>query len=178
MTAVNLFRDDITNIEAAVLITTINPEGLWYGNADGAIRGVSGDMFYDQLPPADTLLNGQTFFVPASGKHSGRFDNVLFVVDNGHIPLHTIITTALEEADRLGIESVSLPTARPSVNTLGFSCQDVIRSTMETFARVIVEFINRQPANVKHVNVAISKPEDEKYLRLAFLQMEEKFCFG
>lgn len=178
MTTVNLFCGDITNIEATLLVTTINPEGLWYGGIDRSIRNVSGDMFHDQLPPADTLLNGQTFFAPAQGGHSGCFNDVLFVVDDGCRPLHTIITTALDEADKLGVESVSLPTSRPSINTLGFNCQDAIRSTMEKFARIIAEFIDKQPANIKHINVAVAKPEDEKYLRLAFLQMEGEFCSG
>lgn len=113
---VRVLEGDIASIEADALITAINSGGLWFGGIDRVIANVAGDMFHSQAAQRYIdLVDGMALVATATGPHRGRFDNVVFVVDDLQRPLHDIVMTGLKAADEAGFKSVTLPTIRMGV---------------------------------------------------------------
>lgn len=113
---VRVLEGDIASIEADALITAINSGGMWFGGIDRVIADVAGDMFHSQAAQRFIdLVDGATIVASATCPHSGRFDNVVFVVDDLQRPLHDIVMAGLRAADKAGFKSVTLPTIRMGV---------------------------------------------------------------
>jgi len=89
---------DITQIPADVLMTAINSGGMWFGGIDGAIQRVAGNMYHNQASQASPLRDLQTIVARGTGKHRGKFRDVVFVVDDLESPLNDVIYTRLEAA--------------------------------------------------------------------------------
>lgn len=106
---------DITMVNADAMITAINSGGLWFGGIDGAIQQVAGNFYHAQA--AKEELNDMKVVVARGdhNNHKGKFDNVVFVVDDLRSELRNVIARGLEEADAAGFKSVSIPAIRTGV---------------------------------------------------------------
>lgn len=106
---------DITMVNADAIITAINSGRLWFGGIDGAIQRVAGNFYHAQVAKEE-LSDGKV--VVAKGDHNnhkGKFDNVVFVVDDLRSELRGVIARGLEEADVAGFKNVSIPAIRTGV---------------------------------------------------------------
>ena len=106
---------DITQIPADALMTAINSGGLWFGGIDGAIQRVAGNMYHNQASQAAPLNNLQTVVARGSGKHKGKFRDVVFVIDDLKSPLDKVVYAGLEAASNEGYTSLLVPTIRMGV---------------------------------------------------------------
>ena len=74
---------DITQMSADALVTAINSDGEWFGCIDGAIDRVAGSFYHAQARSAMPLHDLQTIVAKGNrGNHKGKFDTVIFVVDD------------------------------------------------------------------------------------------------
>ena len=107
---------DIAQIQADVLITAINSQGIWSGGIDNVIYQVAGNFFHSYALKKMPLKDGQTILALGKGyKHSGLFSNVIFVVDDLKKPLHEIIYAGLKTCSDAGFKTVLIPTIRMGV---------------------------------------------------------------
>ncbi len=106
---------DIALVNADAFITAINSGRMWFGGVDGAIQSVAG-MYYHNQAAKEELIDLKV--VVARGDHNnhkGKFDNVVFVVDDLRSELRNIIARGLEEADSAGFKTVAIPAIRTGV---------------------------------------------------------------
>lgn len=114
--AISVIAGDISGVPSNALITAINSEGLWYGGIDRVIQGKAGNGFHSQATSAMPLRDGQTVVARGKGiSNGGKFENVVFVVDDLERPLNEIVSAGLRAADNSGYESVTIPTIRMGV---------------------------------------------------------------
>jgi len=111
---IKVVQGDITQISADALITAINSGGLWFGGIDEAIQKVAGNMYHHQAAQY-TLKNLQTIVARGTKEHSGKFKDVVFVVDDLESPLNKIIYAGLERANNEGYQNILLPAIRMGV---------------------------------------------------------------
>ena len=167
MTHVNVFNGDITQYEAAGLITAINSGGLWFGAIDGAIQQSAGKMFHYQALAAMPLSDGQVVFAPASDGHGGRFGSVVFVVDDLKRPLREIVAAGLREAERRALDSVTIPMIRTGV-MLG-AHEPTVGTALDEMVLAVREFLATSPVNPQRISLVVyDNPDSERYLSAAF----------
>lgn len=166
MTKVNVVDRDITRVKADALITVINSGGLWLGGIDGAIQRVSGDMFHNQASAKMPLCDGQVLFAPATRFHSGRFDSVIFVIDDLKQPVSNLLIAALDEAEARSLTTVSLPTLRTGVMA---GVHETRREALVGLTQAIKDFVIANPqSSVKEINVVVySNYRDVTFLKTA-----------
>lgn len=112
MTNVKVVGGDITQEPSDALITAIGPNGKWFDGVNASILETSGFMFHLQTVENKPLVDGQTVYALPRGYHEGKFNSVLFVIDDHKQPLYNIVMIALREAERLKLRRVTLPTIR------------------------------------------------------------------
>lgn len=152
MTDVKVVGGDITQEVSEALITAINSNGNWYEGVNAVILDTSGFMFHLQTLTVKPLTDGKTVFAKARGYHKGKFDNVLFVIDDLQRSLYDIVSIALSEAERLQLRRITLPTLR----TGGASgIKEPRDEAVEDLAKAIFDFVARGPANVKEIIVVV-----------------------
>jgi len=165
---------DITRVESDAIITAINSSGLWFGGIDGAIRSVAGDMYHGQV--AQMLVQGELSdlkVVVATGDHSshrGKFDNVVFVIDDLQSPLRQVITKGLEAADDAGFKKVAIPAIRTGV-MIGV-VEKNLRDVVHEYAAGIRDYVinktinDKQDPIIQEIRfVTYNNPELEEILR-------------
>jgi O-acetyl-ADP-ribose deacetylase (regulator of RNase III) len=163
---------DIASVDADALITAINSAGMWFGGIDGVIQRAAGNMFHGQATGRD-LVDGTAFAVTATGPHDGKFQNVVFVVDDLQQPLHDIVMAGLKAADEAGYKSVTLPTIR-----MGVMLGVVEKSVQEAFRemRMGVKTAQRELKNLETVTfVVYGDPGLEYLLRTEFASQQRKY---
>jgi O-acetyl-ADP-ribose deacetylase (regulator of RNase III) len=111
---VKLVQGDITQYPTDAIITAINSEKLWFGGIDGAIQRAAGSHYHQQVANKSSLKDLDV--IVAKGKpHSGKFKDVVFVVDDLRRGLQEIVYAGLEAAHNQDYKSVALPTIRMGV---------------------------------------------------------------
>ena len=108
---------DITKIDANAIITSINSAEDWDGGVDNAIFDVARNHFHDQarkhiLNDLDAVFAQGKRDMPWNG---GRFDNVIFVVDDLKSPLNEVVESGLFSADYHNMKEILLPAMRTGV---------------------------------------------------------------
>lgn len=161
LTTVNVVDGDITQIKADALITTINSGGMWFGGVDGAIQRSSGSMFHGQAQAAMPLTDGQVMYAPEQGSHNGKFDAVLFVVDDLHKPLHDLVTIALEGAAQHELTSVNIPTIRTGVMA---GVVEPRSQALTSLAGAINDFVEKNPNKLDEINIVVYGNESDRML--------------
>jgi O-acetyl-ADP-ribose deacetylase (regulator of RNase III) len=156
-----VIEGDITQVKADALITAINSGGLWYGGIDGAIQRVSGKMFHNQAANQMPLHDGQVVFAPATLLHNGRFDNVIFVVDELVQPVHRFVRAALDEAESRSLEVISIPTLRTGVMAGNYETRE---QAVVWLAIAVAEFVRTKPSNVREINIVVYNNTEDKDL--------------
>ncbi len=153
MTTVDVQNIHATQVKADVLITTVSPGGLWYGGMDDAIKRVS-KTYHFQLGVQTPLRDGQMVYLqaPETG-YDGKFGSVLFVVDGLRQPLSRLIVKALGEVDRIGMNSVVLPTFRTGA-LLGV-VEKTIDGVLGQLAGAVNTFVASRTAAVRNITIAV-----------------------
>ncbi len=163
MTNVKVVGGDITQEPSDALITAIGPNGKWYDGVSASILDTSGFMFHLQTVKDEPLVNGQTVLAGPRGHHKGKFDNVLFVIDDLEQPLYNIVMIALREAERLKLRRVTLPTIRTG-GASGINASR--RVAIDALARAVKDFVAEGPVNVKEIKIVVyDNISDVKRLR-------------
>ena len=152
---------DITQIEADAMITAINSGGMWFGGLDGAIQRSSGSMFHGQAQAAMPLTDGQVVYAPEQGSHNGRFNAVLFVVDDLRKPLYDLVTIALEGAMRRELTSVNIPTLRTGVMA---GVVEPRNEALISLANAINDFVEKNPGKLDEINIVVYSNEGDRML--------------
>ena len=113
---VSVVGGDIGKQKVDALITAINSGGMWWGGIDGVIQRLAGNHFHEQATAAMPLSH-EKIIVARGGdyQHNGKFQNVVFVVDDLEGPLHSIVYKGLSSAAEAGFKVVALPTIRMGV---------------------------------------------------------------
>lgn len=153
---------DITQVKCDAIITAINAGGAWFGGIDRAIYNAAGTMYHSQIKKEDLYeLN----FIVARGDHNnhrGKFDNVVFVVDELECPLRSVIASGLEGAHAAGFKNVAIPSIRTGVmiNMVERGFEDVVNEYVEgvkiylnSYERLNIEAI----AFVTYNNIKLEK---------------------
>jgi O-acetyl-ADP-ribose deacetylase (regulator of RNase III) len=162
VTKVNVVDGDITQIKADALITAINSGGMWWGGIDGAIQRVSGNMFHQQAAAQMPLHDGEVVFASANLLHNGRFDNVVFVIDELQRPVNELVQVALKEAEVRSLATVSIPTLRTGVMAGAYESRE---EALGGLVIAIGEFIRTNPSKVREINVVVyNSSVDKKFL--------------
>lgn len=163
MTTVNVVDGDITQVQTNALITAINSGGMWFGGLDGAIQRSSGSMFHEQAYAAMPLSDGQIVYAPEQRPHNGKFEAVLFVVDDLQLPLYDLITRALEATMNHELMSVNIPTIRTGV--MAGVCEPRSHA-LGYLARAVNDFTAEHPNAIDEINiVAYGNESDGMFLR-------------
>jgi O-acetyl-ADP-ribose deacetylase (regulator of RNase III) len=166
MTKVTVVDGDITQIKADALITAINSDGLWWGGIDGAIQRVSGNMFHQQAAAAMPLCDGQVVFAPAKLLHNGRFDNVIFVIDEFQRSVDQIARAALDEAEARSLATVAIPTLRTGVMAGAYETHG---EALGGLVIAIDEFIRTNPSHVQEIKLVVYNNNADKNLLAGML---------
>lgn len=166
MTKVNVVDGDITQIKTDALITAINSGGLWWGGIDGAIQRVSGNMFHKQASAQMPLHDGQVVFAPATLLHNGRFDNVIFVVDELQRSVDQLVRAALDEAEARSLTTVNIPTLRTGVMAGAYETHG---EALGGLVLAIDEFVRTNPSHVQQINVVVYNNNADKNLLAGML---------
>lgn len=158
---------DLTQTPANALITAINSGGMWFGGIDGAIQRAAGDMFHSQARAALPLSHGATVVAKGGSQNRGKFENVVFVIDDLSGPLSEIIKNGLTSASKAGFQSVTLPTIR-----MGVMLGVVEKSKEEAVNQMVsgvASFVNENPGtSVSSITfVVYVDPDTEDLLKKA-----------
>ncbi|MFA6097033.1 MAG: macro domain-containing protein [Candidatus Paceibacterota bacterium] len=112
---IQIVSGDITQIDADCIITPINSQKNWHGGIDRAIYAIAGEMYHDQIRKTH-LENLFSAAVLGNRKtHRGKFDHVVFVVDDLRSRAREVINRGLETADEAGFETILIPAIRTGV---------------------------------------------------------------
>ncbi|MDD5463563.1 MAG: hypothetical protein PHP62_00245 [Candidatus Moranbacteria bacterium] len=115
-TKIAVVGGDIAQQKAHALITAINSGGMWFGGIDGVIQRLAGGHFHSQASAAMPLFHEKTVIAKGDGcRNDGKFQNVVFVVDDLQSPLRNIVHAGLCSAAEAGFVTVTLPTIRMGV---------------------------------------------------------------
>lgn len=150
---VEVISGDASQIEADALITAINSGGLWFGGIDGVIQRCAGGWYHNQAT-AKQLTDGMT--VVARGdpaRLGGRFNNVVFVVDDLKQPLKDVVSAGLSAADAAGMRTVTLPTIRMGV-MLG-AVEKTAQQAVTEIVAAVQEFVHGSPKCISHIKIVV-----------------------
>jgi hypothetical protein len=152
-------KDDITQVQADVLITAVPSTlwGPWTSDVDEAICKSSKWGFHLQLVNDKPLRDGQLILATNRGYHGGKFDNVLFIVDDCKQSVYNLVMASLKEAERRKISSISIFNIRTNI-------QEQRRRAATDRAMAIADFIADQPANLREISIIPDGPEDDRFL--------------
>ncbi len=114
-TSVSVQIGDITRVPCQALVTPVNSEGMWAGGVDRAIMSVAGTQFHEQARPLLGAAEGTTVVAHTQSPHPGKFESVVFVVDDLGIPLDQLLTAGLQAAYQAGLTRLTVPAMRTGV---------------------------------------------------------------
>lgn len=153
MFTTKVMEGDITTVPAKGLITAINSGGAWFGGIDNAIARVAGHVFHEQADRQQPLEDGDVVYAPAPDGYQGRFDSVIFVVDDLRRPLRDILLAGLHEADRQQLDTVTLPSLRTGV--MAGAYEATVEAALDETAAALIQFQKEQPSHVMAITVVI-----------------------
>ena len=131
-TGLYVVQGDITQIPTEAIMAAINSEGMWFGGVDGAIQRVAGNHYHSQASKAMPLRDLQVIVAKGNAsKHRGKFNDVVFVVDDLESSLDKVVYTGLETAHKEGYGQLLIPTIR-----MGVMAGAVEKTPEETIARL------------------------------------------
>jgi O-acetyl-ADP-ribose deacetylase (regulator of RNase III) len=136
---------DITMIDSDAIITAINSGRLWFGGIDGAIRKVAGNIYHVQVPNVELTDLDIIIARGDHNNHKGKFDNVVFVVDDLRSELSDVIAIGLEEADTAGFKKVTIPAIRTGV-MLG-AVEKSLEQVADEYMKGIMRYVDRKRVN-------------------------------
>ena len=133
---------DITRVDSDAIITAINSGRLWFGGIDGAIQRVAGNMYHNQA--VNEELSDLKVIIARGdhNNHKGKFDNVVFVVDDLKSELRGVIARGLEEADAAGFKKVTIPAIRTGV-MLG-AVEKSLEQIVDEYMKGIMRYVGRK----------------------------------
>lgn len=135
---------DITRVDSDAIITAINSGRLWFGGIDGAIQRVAGNIYHNQAMNEE-LINLKVIVARGDhNNHKGKFDNVVFVVDDLKSELRGVIARGLEEADVAGFKKVTIPAIRTGV-MLG-AVEKSLEQVVDEYMKGIKRYVGRKRA--------------------------------
>ncbi|MCX6710124.1 MAG: hypothetical protein NTV63_04215 [Candidatus Woesearchaeota archaeon] len=106
-------QGDITQIPTDAIMTAINSKGAWYGGVDRAIQRVAGNQYHSRASEAMPLSDLQTVIAKGdASKHGGKFNDVVFVVDDLESSLDKVVYAGLEAAHKEGYGQLLIPAMR------------------------------------------------------------------
>lgn len=162
MLSIRVLNGDITKVPSSAIITAVNASLAWFGGIDKAIYDTSNNMFHNQLAALAPLHDGQLFLAKKQRQHLGYFEDVLFVVDELQTPIYELVLSALKEAEKLKLESVSLPIMRTGM------MEGIVESkfeVLEGIGKALLDFSRTNPSNTTLINlVAYHDPASVKTL--------------
>jgi O-acetyl-ADP-ribose deacetylase (regulator of RNase III) len=129
---------DITKVETDAIITLINRQCNWNGSLDHAIMNVAGAQYHNQARKVfetTGLQNGQVIISNKQTCHAGRFENVIFVVDDLTSPLSELLYKGLIAAKEQGYNHVAIPLLRTGTNK-----GKVEKSVLEVIHQINIAF--------------------------------------
>ena len=131
-TGLYVVQGDITQILTDAIMTAINSGGMWCGGVDDAMQRVAGDQYHTQAAKAMPLSDLQTVIAKGNASnHRGKFNDVVFVVDDLKSSLDKVVYTGLEAAHKEGYGQLLLPVMR-----MGVMAGVVERTPEETIAKL------------------------------------------
>ena len=169
---------DITSVNSDAIITAINSGRLWFGGIDGAIQRVAGNIYHNQAMNEE--LSDLKVIVARGDRnnHKGKFDNVVFVVDDLRSELRGVIARGLEEADAAGFKNVTIPAIRTGV-MLG-AVEKSLEQVVDEYMKGIRRYVGRKrvkgqvPGIQAIAFVTYNNPELEEILhRILFQRLME-----
>lgn len=122
-----LMEGSITQIPTDAIMTVTNSYSKMYeGRIDKAIREVAGNHYHEQVWSVTPLSDLQTIVAKGdASKHKGKFDDVVFVVDDWHSPLDNVVYAGLEAALQEGYDRLLIPAIRTG------AASDMVEKTPE-----------------------------------------------
>lgn len=165
----NMFvtKGDITRtIEVDAIVTLINSGGAWFGGVDGAISRVAGSQYHKQAQKvlnSSGLSNGQVVIAKGSRtKHSGSFNDVIFVVDDLKSPLNELVYKALVSVRGKRYKSIAFPLMRTGV-MLG-AVEPNVKAVVKQMRLGIDRFLEEGDTSMDIYIVVFGEPEAVKML--------------
>jgi O-acetyl-ADP-ribose deacetylase (regulator of RNase III) len=173
MKKVKVICGDLTQVLCDAIITAVNPGGMWFGGIDGAINRVAKDMFHDQVRKMLPLSHGATVVAKSVGKHTGKFHNVVFVIDALAGPLRDVIYNGLVAASKEAYKTVALPTIR-----MGVMLGQVEKTPEEAVGEMVggvARFFDENPdTSIESITfVVYVDPDTEELLKETFAAMPD-----
>jgi O-acetyl-ADP-ribose deacetylase (regulator of RNase III) len=169
MARVMVIDGDITTVKADALITACNSQNVGENGVDAAIRSLAGSMFHDQIAASAPLM-GCSAIIARGQKHPGKFNDVIFVVDDFKRPLRAVIKSGLVAADMAGYSHVSIPAIRMGA-MIGIVEQTPAEAINE-IAMGVNEFSAGEPASVQDISFVIHNNATlERALRTALFTL-------
>ena len=155
---------DITQIPTPAIMTAINSDGLWFGGVDGAIQRVAGNRYHSQAAAARPLYDLQTIVAKGNSKtHSGKFNDVVFVVDDLESSLDKVVYKGLEAAHQEGYPKILVPAIRMGV--MAGVVEKTAKETIDRLGQGINDFLRNYGANTKLENLTFVVYRDPKAMQ-------------
>lgn len=158
---------DVTQVECDAIITLINSGGMWFGGVDRAIMAVAGKTYHNQVGKAMTddlttlLVALQTNGTPKARPgledgdvivavgdrnfHKGKFNDVIFVVDDLERSVGDLLRTALEAAKKRSYAHVALPVLRTGVMLGAYKPEPDAQTTVSVMIDTLHQFAADNP---------------------------------
>lgn len=160
MTTISVQSGDVTTVASDALITAINPGGMWFGGVDRAIMRSAGSRFHDIAMRSMPLTDGQIVHATAPVIVPNDcmppvltvFRSVLFVIDSLQRPLDELILPVFQEADRLGLRTLSMPMMRTGVMA---GVYETPREAVYKVASAVNQFVASRPRFVEEIKVVV-----------------------
>lgn len=152
--------EDIGQIKADAMIVNINTIGtMSFCPADNAIYRARQDTHFNQLKKNFPLKNNKVVVTKGNSDNTGKFENVVFVVDSHESPLSIILHHALKEAEIKGFKSVVIPTIRMH-SSLGL-VEKTLSDVASEMAKAIEEFLE-ESCVLESITFVVKKDRDSK----------------
>lgn len=153
-TGLYVTQGDITQIPTDAIMTAVNSKGLWYGGVDGAIYRVAGSQYHAQARKAMPLSDLQTVVARGDAlKHKGKFDDVVFVVDDLKSSLDQVVYSGLETAHHERYGQLLIPAMRMGV--MAGAVERTPEETVVKLAQGIQRFMQGYGKQTKLENLTI-----------------------
>lgn len=160
---------DITQIQTPAILTAINSGGLWFGGVDRAIQKIAGEHYHAQAAAQMPLKNLQTIIAKGNViKHKGKFQDVIFVVDDLQSNLDKVVYAGLESAHYGKYNKILMPAMRMGVMA---GVRETPKEAIHNIGRGIDSFASKygQKTQLNNITwVVYNDPKTMGLLEMAF----------
>jgi O-acetyl-ADP-ribose deacetylase (regulator of RNase III) len=167
---ISLVKGDIATVPAQAMITSVNAQGMWWGAIDNVINRACGtddtdNQFHNQIRSfaerhGGRLLQNDVIVAKKKQSHTGRFQDVIFVIDFPSGPLRKVISSGLQAGGEAGYNTVSLPAIRTNV-MLGVVEKDAREAVGELLTGITEYFQANPDSSLNHVIFVIYDANSE-----------------